>query len=51
MEPGFQIYEARKAQPDSPIERMNDLAMATMIAVLFIALGMAKFGPLWLINY
>ncbi|MFT8179971.1 hypothetical protein ACLXNF_20540 [Mycobacteroides chelonae] len=51
MEPGFQIYESHKAESSSPIEHMNDLATAMIIAVLFIALGVAKFGPLWLINY
>ncbi|GLE58928.1 hypothetical protein NJBCHELONAE_42380 [Mycobacteroides chelonae] len=51
MEPGFQIYKSHKAESSSPIEHMNDLATAMIIAVLFIALGVAKFGPLWLINY
>ena len=51
MEPGFQIYESHKAESSSPIEHMNDLATAMIIAVLFIALGVAKFWPLWLINY
>ncbi|MFV8310681.1 hypothetical protein [Mycobacteroides chelonae] len=51
MEPGFQIYESHKAESNSPLEHMNDLATAMIIAVLFIALGVAKFGPLWLINY
>ncbi|WP_139360466.1 hypothetical protein [Mycobacterium sp. D16R24] len=51
MEPGFQIYEPHKAESNSPIEHMNDLATATIIAVLFIGLGIAKFGPLWLVNY
>ncbi|OHT88174.1 hypothetical protein BKG68_09585 [Mycobacteroides saopaulense] len=51
MEPGFQIYEPHKAQAESPIERMNDLFTALIIAALFITLGIAKFGPLWLVNY
>lgn len=51
MEPGFQIYEPHKAEATSPIEHMNDLVTALIIAALFISLGIAKFGPLWLINY
>ncbi len=51
MEPGFQIYESHKAEAASPIEHTNDLFVALIIAALFISLGIAKFGPFWLINY
>lgn len=39
MEPGFQIYGPHKAEAASPIEHMNDLVTALLIAALFIALG------------
>lgn len=51
MEPGFQIYGPYKAEAASPIEHMNDLVTALLIAALFIALGVAKFGPFWTVNY
>ncbi len=51
MEPGFQIYAPRKVDPGSPLEHVNDLLMALIIAGLFISLGVAKFGHFWLINY
>lgn len=45
MEPGFQIYGPHKAEAASPIEHMNDLVTALLIAALFIALGWPNSGP------
>ncbi len=49
--PGFQISEPPKVESGSVLEHTNDLVMALTIAALFIALGMAKFAPFWLIHY
>ncbi|WP_407661857.1 hypothetical protein [Mycobacteroides immunogenum] len=51
MGPGFQISEPPKVESGSVLEHTNDLVMALTIAALFIALGMAKFAPFWLIHY
>lgn len=51
MEPGFQIYETPKSSGSFLFERTNDLVMAMVISILFIALGVTKFGAFWSINY